>query len=71
MQGQAKGQDMSQERLLAKGLWRGRSSLYHEKRSHRPVHDDAKEHLFPHGAPSQELVERLVPDLAEDRIHHD
>lgn len=44
---------------------------YHEKWGNDPIYDDAKQYLLPHGSLRQDLVEGLVLDFAQNRIHHD
>ena len=46
-------------------------STYHQEGRDQPVHHHAKHNLFPNLARSKGPMQRLILDLAQDRIHHD
>lgn len=49
----------------------GGKTMYHEERCDDPVEDDAEEDLHPEGLLPQNPVQRFVPHITQDGIHHD
>lgn len=46
-------------------------ATYHEERSNNPVENDTKDNLFPQRSLSENRVERLVPNVTKNGVHHD
>lgn len=44
---------------------------YHEEGCDKPVHDDAEQYLDPKTPFEGRTVKRLIPNFAQDGVHHD
>jgi hypothetical protein len=52
-------------------LYRLFRRAYHEEWSYDPIYNDTESDLLPDATMREYYVKRLVPDLAENRVHHD
>lgn len=47
-----------------------RRGAYHNKGRNNPIRNNAETNLHPHLTLLEDEMEGLVPDLAQDRVHH-